>query len=144
MRQFLGRAFSDNSMLVLSHCDDKPASRVDQIIDDMKTHAMTREIIDYCKLGVFPYGTFSADRLQELESKKLNAKVRAERTKEEVEDVVKKIENMRTNVIQCLIKMANKSLPIANLGGIMTTLTEKHKMVIRAALERENNACTIS
>ena len=64
LKEFLGVKYSNNSMLLLTHCELLPDKKINHFIDLMKLHPPTKEIISFCKLGIFPYGTIDSDFLE--------------------------------------------------------------------------------
>ena len=138
VRNFLGKEFAENSMLVLSHCETLPKDKIDQIIKDMKNYPKTKEIIDYCKLGVFPYGTLSGDVLASIdEEDEASPEEKLESKIKKVKKALTKIEKMRKSILDVILNMADHPRPVAMLEGVMRDLDEKKQQAINEALEKE-------
>ena len=137
VRRFLGLEFSENSMLVLSHCEQIGKPRIDQIIADMKKFEKTKEILEYCKLGVYPYGTINYDNLCNEEEEEESSEGKSEVMINLVKKRLTKIERMRKDLLQAILKMAEKPRPISQLEDVLSFLTEQKQQAISKALEKE-------
>ena len=139
IREYLGKEFESNSLLVLSHCEEIPKTRFEQIVDDMKKFPETNEVLNYCKLGVLPYGTMNADYLaigdedDDDESPEVREK-NIQRNTERVRDTLKRTEKMRHDLFLAIIKSANRPRSISQLEGLMKTVKEKEKKTLDATL----------
>ena len=138
IRDYLGKEFESSSLLVLSHCEEVPKKRFEQIVNDMKTFPETNEIINYCKLGVLPYGTMNADLLNLCEDEDDDSPEQKEKTlrkvTERVQDAIKRIEKMRQDLFRAIIKTADKPRSISQLEGLMKIIKEKEEETLNAAL----------
>ena len=139
IREYLGKEFESNSLLVLSHCEEVPKTRFEQIVNDMKTFPETNEILNYCKLGVLPYGTMNADYLaigdddDDDESPEVREK-NIQKNTERVRDTLRRTEKMRQDLFLAIIKSANRPRSISQLEGLMKTVKEKEKKTLDATL----------
>ena len=138
VKQFLGAEFGENSMLVLSHCENYPKDRIDQCIEDMKKYPETNEIIKYCKLGVFPYGTLSGDELASIDDEedftveeKLDSKIKI------VTRTLTKIEKMRKSILDVIFNMADQPRQVTLLKGVIDHIEEQKQQAINEAFEKE-------
>ena len=138
IRTFLGDEFESNSLLVISHCEEIPKKRFEQILKDMKTFPETNIMINYCKLGVLPYGTMNADFLSLADEDNNNIPTEKEKTlrkiTERVHDTYKRIEKMRQNLFLAIISTANRPRLISQLGRNYY-IKEQERMVIISAFD---------
>ena len=135
IREYLGNEFESNSLLVLSHCEEIPKITFDQLIDDMKTFPETNEIINYCKLGVLPYGTMNADYLALADEDDDESRAEKEkRNAKRVRDTLMKIEKMRQDLFLAIIKSANRPRSISQLEGLKKIVAEQERRTLNAAL----------
>ena len=135
IRDYLGKEFESSSLLVLSHCEEVPKQRFEQIVNDMKTFPETNEIINYCKLGVLPYGTMSADQLTLAEEDNDGTVEENEKAlREKVHKTIKRIEKMRQDLFLAIIKTADKPRSISQLEGLMKIVKEQEKKLVDTAL----------
>jgi len=61
---FLGPAFSQCAMLIVSNTESMPQNKREKYIQDLKIGDKTKRISDYCKLGVIFTGSIDADQLE--------------------------------------------------------------------------------
>ena len=139
VRKFLGDEFAENSMLVLSHCETLPKKRIDQIIEEIKRFHGTKEIIDYCKLGVFPYGTLSEDELTLIDEEEPTPEAKLDSKIKKVKERLTKIENMRKSILDVILKMADKGRPITLLEGVIKHINQKNQQTIKETLNKERD-----
>ena len=117
IKVFLGDEFESNSLLVISHCEEIPKKRIEQIIDDMKTFPETNAMINYCKLGVLPYGTINADHLSLADEDTDDSPEEKEtKIRKKVHNTVKRIEKMRQDLLLAIIKTAYQPRVVSQLG----------------------------
>ena len=143
INKFLGDDFDTSSLLVLSHCEEIPPQRFEQIIDDMETFPETKKIIEYCKLGVLPYGTMNADQLllaDDDDDEEETPEEKEENKRKKIHKTIKRIEKMRQDLFQVIIKTADKPRAISQLQGQLQYIKEQQEKAIETALgaEKEN------
>lgn len=132
LKDFLGPSYSENSMLVLTNCDRTSDRRIAQIRKDMEMHAPTREILDYCKLGVFEYGTVDYEVLQNLAEREdaIN------RQKDEVEYQLRRVEARRTALLKRFIDCAKNPNPTSQLEAIFKASQDAAKRAVEEELDK--------
>jgi GTPase SAR1 family protein len=56
--------FSNNSMLILTHCDQMDEDTLKTYIQVLRENDATKHILEYCKLGIYPFGIFDETSLK--------------------------------------------------------------------------------
>ena len=137
VKNFLGSDFSESSLLVLSRSEEISVRRFQQILDDMKAFSETRELIEYCRLGVLPYGAVSAEKLQMFEDSddEEDVLISEERKRLFVQRTLKRTEEMRHDLILKIIETANKPVSISLLEGYIHYVKMQEPNAIKKALD---------
>ena len=139
IKNFLGNEFSRNSLMVLSHCDEITEKKFQQIVADMNKYEKTKEMIEYCKLGVLPYGTMSADKLDVLDDDEETPEQVQENKCIVIEKTLKRIAKMRLNLFNKMIETADMPNYISQLNGCIQYIeTEKKKALDTALGEKQD------
>ncbi|CAF3335259.1 unnamed protein product [Rotaria socialis] len=114
---FLGPTYSSISMLILTHCDGFPNSRLDEFKEKLTSseYDECKKVINYCKLGLYYHGAINRDELETHND--ANIRVRILNTK------LEHIKPMREALAQKLIDCANCSKPVDDL---LTNLCSSH------------------
>ena len=103
LRNFLGTKYSNNSMLVLTNCDQKDDNTIESYIQDLSKHEPTKEILKYCQLGVFRFGTIDFDEIQ-----KNRHLVDLDTQKKMVFATLSRIEGWRNALIEKIVACSNR------------------------------------
>ena len=136
IEKFLGKSFSSNSLLILNHIGDLSNHRLEQLISDMKVFNETRTFIEYCSLGIFPYITMNAESLNDDEDDDDNDKNISLKTKC-IRKCLLKIETLRQNLLQTIIKTAENSRIILDVAGFEMFTKKELKQATDDALIAE-------
>ena len=142
INKFLGDDFDTSSLLVLSHCEEISPQRFEQIIDDMEAFPETKKIIEYCKLGVLPYGTMNVDQLllaDDDDDEEETPEEKEENKRKKIHKTIKRIEKMRQDLFQVIIKTADKPRAISQLHGQLQYIKEQQNKLIDEALSAERH-----
>ncbi|CAG2172031.1 unnamed protein product [Oppiella nova] len=106
---YLGPSYADTSMMVVTHCEGYTADERVEIIENIRTHTITKEYYDYCKLGTYCFGAIDVNKVNEFKEK-LRPMI--------VEDKLVEIETMRDTFITKIIEGANTKKTINELKQI--------------------------
>lgn len=55
---------SSNTMLILTHCDNIDPEKLKEYLENLKNHEQTKHIVEYCKLGIYPFGVLDETTLR--------------------------------------------------------------------------------
>ena len=105
----------------------------------MNKYEKTKEMIEYCKLGVLPYGTMSADKLDVLDDDEETPEQVQEKKCIVIEKTSKRIAKMRLNLFNKMIETADMPNYISQLNGCIQYIeTEKKKALDTALGEKQD------
>lgn len=111
IRDFLGPEYSPNAMLLLTHCDQKEEASAEQYIMDLNNYDPTKQILEYCQLGVFQYGTLDYDEIQKWK--------RMPNVQEElVRSTLQRIERMRDKLIAKFIECVDEAIVVDEISAV--------------------------
>lgn len=106
LKEFLGGAFTHNAMIILTHCDQIPDSRFAKYVEDLSQLAQTKDVYDFCKLGVFKYGAVNKDNFEDFDEEFKEKAIIARQKKTAV---------MRNELIEAFIALADKPVVVDEL-----------------------------
>ena len=131
VKHFLGDDFGDISMLVLTHGEQLGEDRFKEVVADLGKFKQTKSILDYCKLGVFLYGTMNNDNLQTLsEGEEALAKTLVLKT-------LNRVERMRKHLCSAIAKSATVRKPIWQLEAMVEQVDTSRKETLNSMLAEE-------
>ena len=136
IKKFLGDEFSENSLLILTHCEALHKKRFQRILADMESYPKTAELLHYCKLGVLPYGTMNADFIvlgDEDDDDEDPAESEANKYKK-VNKVLQKVEKMRADLFKIIIKSVDMPRPVTQLEACLQYINSEQQRVINDTL----------
>ncbi|UJR18500.1 hypothetical protein I4U23_005407 [Adineta vaga] len=138
---FLGSSFRANTMMVLTHCEGLTKDRFDILANGIRTHPSSRDISDYCSLGIHPHGTLNFDQLETFVGEG-----DFDLRKRFIEKKLEIITPMRRNILQLLIAQHEKQLPVQELQEILKIANEERMRFVEVEIRKKNkkNGCFIS
>lgn len=136
---FLGPTFKENSMMILTHCEGLPSDRFTELANAIRTNSLSREVSDYCMLGIHPHGTLNFDQLETFTGEE-NKDLRGLFMKKKLQMIIP----MRKAIIQLLIGQTGKERPIKELHEIMENAHKERMRFVEEEIKRRNQQnCTI-
>lgn len=66
LMDFLGSSFSERSMMVLTHCEGFTRDKFNDLVRDIRESPQSKDVWDYCKLGIHPHGTINLNQLETM------------------------------------------------------------------------------
>jgi GTPase SAR1 family protein len=134
---FLGPAFKENSMMILTHCESLSLERFNELANSIRTNSLSKEVSDYCTLGIHPHGTLNFDQLETFTGEE-NTEFR----RLFMENKLKMVVPMRRNIIQLLIGQTGKERPVKELQEIMVNAEKERMRFVEEEIKRRGS-CTI-
>lgn len=134
VKSVLGPEYRSNTMMVLTHCEQIPESRVEKYIQEIKEHPVTKSLYEYCQLGVFPFGAVNEDNVAELDEVTKNIVIQAR---------LKKVANMRNALISKFIQCTNMPQTVKQLEILREETEKKRQEVIREHVKNSKYTCSV-
>ncbi|CAF1666023.1 unnamed protein product [Adineta ricciae] len=137
---FLGPSFKANAMMVVTHCDGVTKERFNVLADGIRTHSLSKEISDYCTLGILPHGTLNFDQLETFTGEE-----EAEMRKYIIKKKLQMITPMRKDILQLLIAQHGKQQPAQQLQEIVEMANKERMRFLEDEIKKRNQGkCFIS
>ena len=138
LKTFLGDEFKTNCMMILTHCDGYSTERFNGFAESIRTNTASREIAEYCTLGIFPHGTLNFDQLEQFKEER-HRNIRQGLIGQKFELITP----MRKAILKKLIGQQNQAKPVQELQEIMSTLNEERERMIAAEVKRRRSKCFV-
>ena len=127
---FLGPSFKKNTMMLLTHADGFSQERIEEHIHTVRTDASSRDIAEYCQLGIFSHGTLSIDQLETMQ-KDDHRELRVDMVKNKLEQITP----MRTRILELFIEQHGRQQPVTQLQELINRANQLRNEAIREEIE---------
>jgi small GTP-binding protein len=137
IKDYLGPNCARISMIILTHAEQLPVERINEYVIQLKTHAVTKPLADYCRRGIFGHGTINADHVADFEDDVKIIFIEAKK---------KKIAPMRNRLIEEMIKCADTPVPITQLVEYQKQIDELRQRFFKEGAEnykKNNDKCCL-
>jgi hypothetical protein len=114
-----------------------PLERFTELANSIRTNSLSKEVSDYCTLGIHPHGTLNFDQLETFTGEE-NKDFR----RLFMEKKLKMVIPMRKTIIQLLIEQTGKERPVRELQEIMVNAAIERMRFVEEEINRRQG-CTI-
>lgn len=109
VQALLGNQFAPISMVLMTHCDDYTEAKVDSFITTLKEHGSSAQVIKYCGMGFYRFGSIDSSRASGSDG---TSKKKQEMNRQ-----------YRRSFLEAVIDNANTGIPLAHLRKSGTTMS---------------------
>lgn len=133
IQKFLGPEFSDITMMILTHCDEYGEDTLKQFEVDIREHETSKPIAEFCKLGIFRYGSIDRSKMTSLLDLDKDTMTQILTQK------LKHIEGIRNTLLDKFVSLSSNQLPIKGLLHIKKQSDDYARKLIEEAFAVKTN-----
>lgn len=125
-------------MMVLTHCDGIAMEKFKFFADLIRTSTTSRDIADYCSIGIFPHGTLNFDQLEQFKEE------RFKKTRQDlIEQKYELITPMRKVLLKKIIDQQSKAKPVKELEEVMKIIKTERDRLLEREVQNRRRKCLV-